>query len=404
MIRNVSGALRRSHNDGPPKTKNPARIVVPSRCEHGTFDFAARVHSLGAAGCQCATLDAARISALFPKDSSMFVVHSYPLAVVFCLITMLGWGSWANARKLARPDWPFQLFYWDYTLGVLLFTLALGLTLGSSGSEGRAFIADLAQASGASLTSALIGGAIFNLANIMLVAAIEIAGMAVAFPVGIGLALIIGVIVNYLAAPVGNIALLSAGVVLVTLAIILDAMAFRQLHAKTRSGKSGNGLLLSVACGIFMGMFYRFVAAAMYDDAAPAEIGKMGPYAAVFVLAVGIFVSSFVWNTIAMKKPVARTAVGFREYFAANLRTHMSGVLGGVIWGTGMSFNLIASGPAGFAISYGLGQGATMIAAFWGVFIWKEFRTAPAGTSTLLGTMFVCFLTGLALIVLARTL
>ena len=332
----------------------------------------------------------------------MFVVHSYPLAVVLCVITMLCWGSWANTRKLASKDWRFELFYWDYTIGVLLLTLVLGLTLGSSGSEGRGFAADLSQASAASIGSALLGGAIFNLANILLVAAIEIAGMAVAFPVGIGLALLIGVIVNYLAAPVGNGALLGIGVVLVTLAIILDAVAYRRLSGGA-AGVSTKGLVLSVACGVFMGMFYRFVAAAMFADPAQPAAGLMGPYAAVFVFAVGVFLSSFVWNTLAMSKPFVGAPVGFASYFQVGLGTHLTGILGGVIWGVGMSLNLIASGRAGFAISYGLGQGATMVAAFWGVFIWKEFRTAPAGTSRLLAAMFACFLGGLALIVLART-
>jgi glucose uptake protein len=332
----------------------------------------------------------------------MFVLHSYPLAVVFCVLTMLCWGSWANTRKLARKDWRFELFYWDYALGVLLLTLILGLTLGSSGTQGRSFVADLSQASSASIGSALLGGAIFNLANILLVAAIDIAGMAVAFPVGIGLALIIGVIMNYVAAPVGNVGLLSTGVVLVTLAIILDAIAYRRLPGGT-AGVSTKGLLLSVACGVFMGVFYRFVAAAMYADPVSAEPGKMGPYAAVFVFAVGIFLSNFLWNTLVMKKPFVGTPVSFAQYFEGSLNTHLTGILGGAIWGLGMSLNLIASGRAGFAISYGLGQGATMVAAFWGVFIWKEFRDAPSGTPKLLAAMFACFLIGLALIVLART-
>jgi glucose uptake protein len=331
----------------------------------------------------------------------MFVVHSYPLAVLFCVLTMLCWGSWANTRKLARKDWRFELFYWDYALGVLILTLVLGLTLGSAGTEGRSFIPDLSQASSASIGSALLGGAIFNLANILLVAAIDIAGMAVAFPVGIGLALIIGVIVNYLAAPAGNVGLLSAGVALVTLAIILDAVAYRRLPGGA-AGVSTKGLVLSVACGIFMGMFYRFVAAAMYADPGHPDPGMMGPYAAVFVFAVGIFLSNFVWNTLVMKKPFVGTPVSFSQYFQGGFNTHLTGILGGVIWGLGMAFNLLASGRASFAISYGLGQGATMIAAFWGVFIWKEFRAAPTGTSKLLAAMFACFLTGLALIVLAH--
>ncbi|HEV3179945.1 MAG TPA: hypothetical protein VGZ05_05715 [Steroidobacteraceae bacterium] len=332
----------------------------------------------------------------------MYVVHSYPLAVVFCVLTMLCWGSWANSRKLASKDWRFELFYWDYALGVLLLTLLLGLTLGSSGSEGRSFAADLSQASAASIRSALLGGAIFNLANILLVAAIEIAGMAVAFPIGIGLALLIGVIVNYIAAPVGNGVLLALGVVLVTLAIVIDAIAYRRLTGGA-AGVSTKGLLLSIACGVFMGMFYRFVAAAMYADPLHPDPGRMGSYAAVFVFAVGVFLSNFIWNTLAMKKPFVGTPVRFVDYFRAPLGTHLSGILGGIIWGLGMSFNLIASARAGFAISYGLGQGATMVAAFWGVFIWREFRSAPPGTAKLLAAMFACFLSGLALLVLART-
>jgi glucose uptake protein len=331
----------------------------------------------------------------------MYIVRSYPLAVMFCILTMVCWGSWANTRKLASRNWRFELYYWDYTLGVLLLTLLLGLTLGSSGVEGHPFFADLAQAAPGSIWSALIGGAIFNLANILLVASIELAGMAVAFPIGIGLALLIGVVVNYMATPVGSPSLLALGVVLVTLAILLDAIAYRRLSAA--SGVGTKALLLSVACGIFMGMFYRFVAAAMYADPTHPEPGRMGAYAAVFVFAVGIFISSFLWNTLAMRKPFVGAPIGFSEYFRVAPATHLSGILGGVIWGLGMSFSLIASARAGFAISYGLGQGATMIAALWGVFVWREFRSAPARTGTLLTAMFACFLSGLALIVVART-
>jgi glucose uptake protein len=333
----------------------------------------------------------------------MFVVHSYSLAVLLCFVTMLCWGSWANTRKLTGTGWRFELFYWDYSIGVLLLTVALGLTLGSHGAEGRAFCADLAQASGESIRSALLGGVVFNIANILLVAAIEIAGMAVAFPVGIGLALVIGVITNYIAAPLGNVGLLAPGVLLVALAIILDAVAYRRIPGGA-TGVSTKGLILSVACGILMGTFYRFVAAAMYSDPLIAEGGKMGSYAAVFVFAAGIFLSNFLLNTLAMRKPFVGAPVGYGDYFKGTFRAHLTGILGGVIWGLGMSLNLIASGRAGFAISYGLGQGATMVAAFWGVFVWKEFRTAPKGTTGLIAAMFACFLAGLALIVLARTL
>jgi glucose uptake protein len=318
------------------------------------------------------------------------------------VITMLCWGSWANTQKLARTGWRFELFYWDYTIGVLLLAAMLGLTLGSNGAAGRSFLVDLAQASQSNIASALLGGAIFNLANILLVAAIDIAGMSVAFPVGIGLALVLGVVVNYIADPVGNATLLFAGVILVLVAIVLDAVAYRKIPGVAASVNT-KGLVLSIACGLFMGFFYRFVAASMYPDFTHPEPGALGPYAAVFVFAVGMVLSNLVLNTFVMKKPFVGAPVDFADYFKGEMRTHLTGILGGLIWGTGMSFNIIASGRAGFAISYGLGQGATMIAAFWGVFIWKEFRSAPAGTSRLIAAMFVCFLTGLALIIVART-
>ena len=331
----------------------------------------------------------------------MFILQSYPLAVVFCIITMFCWGSWANTQKLARSGWRFELFYWDYTIGVLLLSLILGFTLGSSGPDGRSFLADLSQASHSSILSALLGGALFNAANILLVAAIDIAGMSVAFPVGIGLALVLGVIVNYLADPLGNAPMLFGGVLLVVLAIILDAIAYRRIPGSS-AGVSTKGLVLSLACGILMGFFYRFVAASMYPVFTHPEPGKLGPYAAVFIFSLGIFLSNFILNAFVMKKPFVGEPVAFSDYFGGSFGTHLTGILGGIIWGIGMSFNIIASGRAGFAISYGLGQGATMIAAFWGVFIWREFRDAPGGTSKLIAAMFGCFLVGLALIILAR--
>jgi len=111
---------------------------------------------------------------------------------------MLCWGSWGNTQKLAGKTWRYELFYWDYVIGVLLFSLINAFTLGSIGSAGRSFIPDLMQADISNIGSAFLGGVIFNLANILLSAAIAIAGMSVAFPVGIGLALVLGVIINYI--------------------------------------------------------------------------------------------------------------------------------------------------------------------------------------------------------------
>lgn len=332
----------------------------------------------------------------------MTIVESYAVAVLLCVITMLCWGSWANTQKLASKEWRFELFYWDYAIGVLLFSLVLAFTLGSTGTAGRSFLDDLGQAERPALVSAFVGGVVFNLSNILLVAAIDIAGMAVAFPIGVGLALVLGVITNYVATPVGNPVLLFIGVASVVAAIVLSAVSYSRLPVKGQR-TVGKGIIVSIVAGILMGFFYRFVAASMSTDFINLEPGKLGPYSAIVMFSVGLMASNFVWNTIVMKRPFVGAPVALGDYFSkGSPRLHLIGVLGGVIWNLGMSLSIIAAGAAGFAISYGLGQGATLVAALWGVFIWKEFKDAPEGTSRLLALMFAAFVVGLTLIVVAR--
>lgn len=331
----------------------------------------------------------------------MLIVESYSVAVILLFITMICWGSWANTQKLATQNWPFQLFYWDYTLGIVLLSLVFGITIGSNGEEGRSFFEDLGQASTAALGSAFLGGVVFNIANLLLVAAIDIAGMAVAFPVGIGLALVLGVLVNYIAVPVGDPVLLFGGVIAVAIAIVLDAVAYKRKSRKF--SVSAKGLWLSVIAGVLMGFFFRFVAASVATDFTNPQEGLMTPYSAVFIFSIGVFLSNFLWNSFFMYRPLQGVNVTYGDYFTkGNTKLHLIGILGGVIWCVGMSFSMIASEQAGFAISYGLGQGATMIAAAWGVFIWKEFANAPKGTNKLLYAMFALFFIGLACIIIAR--
>ena len=332
----------------------------------------------------------------------MLVVESYAIAVAMCFVTMLCWGSWANTQKLATKEWRFQLYYWDYAIGVFILSLILAFTLGSHGTAGRGFIADLKQAQSSNLMLAFIGGVIINLSNILLVAAIDIAGMAVAFPIGVGLALVIGVVINYIGSPVGNAPLLFLGVGCVVAAIILDAIAYKKLP-NTGQKTTAKGVIISIAAGLLMGFFYRFVAKSMSPDFVNLEAGKLSPYTAIVLFSFGLLISNFLWNSIVMAKPFVGEPVPLGDYFRkGNMRLHLVGILGGIIWNIGMSFSIIASGSAGFAISYGLGQGATMIAAFWGVFIWKEFKQAPAGTGKLLSLMFLFYIAGLALLIISK--
>ena len=330
----------------------------------------------------------------------MFIIEDYPAAVACCVITMLCWGSWANTQKLAAGTWRFELFYWDYVLGILIFSLILAFTLGSSGAGGRSFLADISQADGHNIGSAIIGGIIFNAANILLGAAIAIAGMAVAFPVGIGLALVIGIVVNYIANPVGSEGILAGGVVLIVIAILLNAFAYRRMQSAGKQ-TSTKGLLLAVIAGVLMGFFYKYVAGSMFTNFDVPEVGKLSPYTAVVIFSIGILLSNFVFNTILMKRPFVGTPVSFGSYFKGGFKNHITGILGGSIWCLGMSFSIIASGKAGPAISYGLGQGATVIAALWGIFIWKEFKGAPKISNHLNTAMFVLFIIGIAFLIIA---
>lgn len=330
----------------------------------------------------------------------MFIPQSYSLAIILCIVTMLCWGSWGNTQKLAGKSWRFELYYWDYVIGIFLFAVLLGFTLGSTGTQGRGFIEDIRLADKGNMLNAALGGVIFNASNILLVAAMSIAGMAVAFPVGVGIALALGVIINYVFAPQGNAELLFGGVALIVAAIILDAVAYKK-HSTFLRKVSGKGIILSVSAGMLMALFYRFVAASMVTSFEAPEAGKLTPYSAILFFAIGVLVSNFLFNYLIMKRPFEGTPVSFNDYRKGSFGVHMTGVLGGVIWNLGMAMSIIASGKAGFAISYGLGQGATLVAALWGVFIWKEFRGSSKQVNILIMLMFAAYLGGLALLVYA---
>ena len=262
------------------------------------------------------------------------------------------------------------------------------------------FVENLRNAEWSSISSALAGGVVFNLANILVAAAIAIAGMSVAFPVGIGIALVLGVIVNYIASPQGNALWLFAGVALITLAIVIDAIAYKKKAAQSKKVPT-KGIVLSVVGGVLMALFYRFVASSMVTNFEQPETGLLTPYTAVFIFSIGILISNFLFNTILMKRPFEGVPVTYSQYFNGAFKEHLTGILGGMIWCVGMSLSIIAAGKAGYAISYSLGQGATLIAALWGVFIWKEFKNPPKGVNTLLALMFLLFVAGLGLIIMA---
>jgi glucose uptake protein len=328
----------------------------------------------------------------------MIVPQSFSEALALTVLTTIFWGSWANTYKGTR-NYPFALFYWDYILGVVLCSLVFAFTLGSWGSVGEPFLANLHATNPSNLLFALIGGAIFNVANVLLVAAVDMAGLAIAFPIAIGIAVVEGVVLSYAMQPKGAAGFLAAGVVLALIAVLFDARAYRSLHAigenRSRSVHPRTGIIVSVISGVLMGGFAPFVARALTSGHA------MTPYSVAATFSVGALLCSLVFNTWLMRHPIAGEPVSFAGYRQAGTRNHLLGVFGGVVWGLGGCFNFIAAGYVGVPISYAIGQSAPLIAAGWGVFVWGEFAGAPPRAWRSLGLMALCYVAAIALIALA---
>jgi len=321
----------------------------------------------------------------------MFTPDSLGIALVMMVTTTVCWGSWANTYK-ATKGYRFELFYWDYAFGIVLVSLALALTLGSRGGP-DSFLDNVRSADSSNIALALLGGFIFNIANLLLVAAIEMAGLAVAFPVAIGIALVEGVVLSYALQPKGDPVLLGIGVALAILAIIADGKAYGSLSAG-KTAVSRRSLVVCIVSGLLMGIFAPFVTRAL-------TAGRpLTPYSVAVFFTLGALLCCFVVNVYFMRKPLVGAPVDFRDYFRQRPVDHLLGLLGGALWGTGAVFNFVAAGLVGVAISYAIGQAAPMVAALWGVFVWNEFRGANNTAKKYLTVMFVCYV--LAVIIIAR--
>jgi len=325
----------------------------------------------------------------------MFVPHSVAFALLMMIGSAICWGSWANTYKGVK-NYRFELFYWDYAVGIFLISLVLAFTMGSTTNDASSFLNNIHSADPRNFYYTLVGGAVFNLANLLLVAAIDMAGLATAFPVSIGIALVVGVVSSYIRQPKGNPLLLAAGVASAILAVILDGKAYSSLQ-KSASSLSRKSIIVSVVSGVLMGLWAPFVTHAMTQG------HTLGPYSVGAFFTLGALVSCFLWNVYFMKKPLVGTPVNFSDFFRGPSSGHLLGLFGGAIWGTGTVFNLVAANFTGVAISYAIGQSAPMVAALWGVLAWKEFQGASRRATTFLALMFVFYLLAIFLVARANT-
>ena len=321
----------------------------------------------------------------------MFVPQAFATALFMTIFSTICWGSFANTYKLTK-NYRFELYYWDYALGIFLISLVLAFTMGSAGGGENSFLANLHSASQINLFYAAVGGFIFNIANFLLIAGIGMAGLAIAFPISIGIALVEGVVLSYLIQPKGSAALLGAGVGMALLAVILIGKAYGELRGKNSQSVSRKSIVVCVISGLLMGAFAPFITRAM------TAAQPLTPYTTAVLFTFGSFVCCFVFNIFMMKKPLEGEPVGFGGYFSASASYHALGLLGGAIWGLGTVFNFVAASLVGVAISYAIGQASPMVAALWGVFVWHEFRGASSRAKFYLVGMFVCYVLALVLI------
>ncbi|PYY08210.1 MAG: multidrug DMT transporter permease [Acidobacteria bacterium] len=322
----------------------------------------------------------------------MFTPQSLGIALLMMITSAICWGSWANTYKGVK-NYRFELFYWDYAVGIFLISLILALTMGSTGHDASRFLNNVHSSDGSNIVYALIGGALFNLANLLLVAAIDMAGLSVAFPVAIGIALVVGVVLSYALQPKGNAGLLAAGVACALIAVILDGKAYGSLRSAGRT-VTKKSLITCLVSGVLMGLWAPFMTHAMTRG------NTLGPYSAAVFLTLGALLSCFIWNIYFMKQPLVGEPVGFSGFFHAPASGHLLGILGGFIWGLGTVFNLVAASFTGVAISYAIGQSAPMVAALWGILAWREFEGSAGRAKLYLTLMFIFY--GLAILLVAR--
>lgn len=320
------------------------------------------------------------------------IVTNYTTAVLLSFLTMLCWGSWANTQKLTKTD--TSLFYLDVILGMLLASILIGFSVGNIGSGHRLFVDDILQVKPSTIFSVMLGGVVFNIANFMLMKTIEKYGMAVAFPVAIGIAMLFGVLINYALQPTGNFIILLAGVIAALISVILSGMA-KATHQP--DPKLIKGLTLAVISGVLMSTFFGLVANGISSDVSVVTDGKLTSYGAFFFFVLGIAIAQLLYHMFRYNnKPDTNL-----NYYLKKTN-HLPGIVGGFIWSVGMVSSLVASNAAGFAISYGLGQGATLVAALWGILVWREFKGATKKVNAMLAAMVIIYALGIALIIISK--
>lgn len=337
----------------------------------------------------------------------MILPQTYLVALTVTILGMMCWGLWANTFKLAQ--WRFELYYFDFAIGMMLASLLLAFTAGSMGFDGFTFMDDLLHAGKRQWFYGFMGGVIFNFANMLLMGAISISGMGLAFPITMGLALTVGVITSFFARPTGSPYLIFGGCAIVLASILVGVIINKFMsdirheeEAKAGKAKSTRrpsgvkGAVVAIIAGVLMGFYYPLLGKATEGD-----LG-LGPYSLCVLFATGVFLSTFIFNLFFMNLPLQGEPVEFSDYFGGRVAAHLMGLLGGALWLLGAAATFAAANSTSFQIgppaNVALIQGSAIVAAVCGIFVWHEYRQGDVRVQASLGLMLILYALGLGLI------
>jgi glucose uptake protein len=326
----------------------------------------------------------------------MYIPATYGTALILMLTSMVCWGSWPNLLK-RLPAWRLEYFYFDFTVGLLVTAVLYGMTLGSGETGASGFIATLWHAGPREAWFAVVGGFIWNFGNILLLNSIMLVGLAVAFPIAAIPAIVLGIGASYWLNPVGNAVALVTSAVLLLIAAQTTAAAYGRLGSVVTAHRS-KGIAVALISGFLIGFFPPFVTAAFSGSAG------LDAYALTTFFTVGAFLATLVSLPVLLKKPLVGEAGKLAGYFGGSTGQHVLGLLAGAIWCTGTVFNFISASLVGVAISVGIGSGAPMVGALWGVFVWGEFASGDRKAKRLIGAALVLYAVGVATMAIAYTL
>jgi len=323
----------------------------------------------------------------------MFIPESFVAALLMMLGGMICWGSWPSIQKLTT-NWRFELFYYDFAIGIFAAGALIAATLGTLFGSPTCW-ENLAAADRSVIVLILLSGVIWNMANVLLVNGIALVGMAVAFPVAIGLALVLSTIGGYLVMPRGNPMLLAAGVAFVFAAVIVNSLAYSRATAERKQG-SRKGLIACLLAGVLISTVGPVVGKAL--SARP----QLGPYGITFLFTGAAFASTFPILYVFMHHPLEGSPTCAAGYWKGTGAQHAAGFSAGAVWTLGTALTWTAANQVGIALAMAIGQANPLVAAVWGVFVWGEFKGAPRRSKLLLVLMFALYVAGLMLLVSSR--